>query len=69
MFSKELTVDEYSTKISDTDKEKTKELLKNYQQYIGQAFISGCSKNNTKVIGGFYSGYYKYPTLKVVHKS
>jgi len=60
---------EYSTKISDNDKEKTKELLRNYQKYIGEAFISGCSKNNKKVMGGFYTGFYKYPNLKVGYES
>jgi hypothetical protein len=56
---------EYSTKISSEDKIKTKELLRNYQKLIGDAFIYGCGKSNTKVMGGFFDSFYEYPNLKV----
>lgn len=58
---------EYSNKISSEDKEATKLLLKQYQQIIGKCFIEGIP--NKRIYGGFYTGFYKYPALKVGYES
>jgi len=58
---------EYDSKISEKDKKATIKALKDYQQVIGEAFTTNLK--DKKVMGGFYSGYYKYPALKVGYNS
>ncbi|WP_066502700.1 stalk domain-containing protein [Abyssisolibacter fermentans] len=58
---------EYSIKISEDDKEKTKELLTQFQKEI--ASVSMQALPNKKLIGEFYSDFYKYPNIKVGYNS
>lgn len=56
-----------SIKISDDDKEKTKELLKEYQENIAKVSIKHFPKK--KIRGGFYSGFYKYQYIRTGYES
>lgn len=58
---------EHSVKISDNDKDKTKKLLKEYQEKIAE--ISMKYFPDKKMEGGFYSGFYKYKYLRTGYKS
>ncbi|QSQ10499.1 hypothetical protein H0A61_02907 [Koleobacter methoxysyntrophicus] len=57
----------YSIKISDKDKKKTIELLKEFQKEIAE--IAFKALPGKKIMGGFYSGFYKYPSIKVGYES
>ncbi len=52
-----------SKKISVQDKEKTKELLKELQQNVAQTAFSLLPRK--KIQGGYYLGYFKYPSLQL----
>ena len=52
-----------SKKISVQDKEKTKELLKELQQNVAQTAFSLLPRK--KILGGYYLGYFKYPSLQL----
>lgn len=56
-----------SIKITDEDKESTKELLKKYQKNISEIAIK--SFPDKKIKGGFYSGFYKYKYLRTGYGS
>lgn len=57
------TLMESSIKISDSDKEKTKELLKDFQKEIAEVCIKVFP--NKKITGEYYDSWYRYPNLKV----
>lgn len=52
-----------SIKVTQVDKEATLQALKNYQYNIASMAIKYFS--NKKIWGGYYSGWYQYPTLRV----
>lgn len=56
-----------SIKISDNDKENTKELLKEYQKNVAQIAMKYFP--NKKIKGGFYSGFYKYQYIRTGYES
>lgn len=58
---------EHSVKISESDKEETKELLKDYQEKVAK--VSMKYFPDKKIQGGFYSGYYKYKYLRTGYES
>ncbi|HOV24760.1 MAG TPA: ankyrin repeat domain-containing protein [Pseudobacteroides sp.] len=58
---------QYSIKFNRTDKNKTIEILKNVQINIANDAFK-CFPNK-KFEGGYYSGFYKYPYLKVGYES
>jgi|GEM_PF-5259196 len=51
----------YSIKYSDTQKEETKKLLREYQQNIASIAIKALP--DKKIQGGYYHGGYKYPSI------
>jgi len=58
---------DHSIKISDSDKAKTKELLRGLQKNVAQEAIK--LTPNKKIAGGFYHGFYEYPNLRVGYKA
>jgi|GEM_PF-1815353 len=57
----------YSIKYDRTEKNKTIEILKDLQSKIANDAFK-CFPNK-KIMGGYYSGFYKYPNLKVGYES
>ncbi len=57
------TLMESSIKISDADKEETKELLKDFQREIAEVCIQVFPSK--KIKGEYYDSWYRYPNLKV----
>jgi hypothetical protein len=57
----------YSIKISDEDKKETLELLKELQINVARDAMKLFPKK--KIQGGYYSGFYKYPSLRVGYES
>lgn len=67
-FTTFLISDLDNSKISESDKEKTKELLKDYQEKVAEDVMK-CFPNE-KIKGGFYDNIYKYDYIRVdEHKS
>lgn len=57
----------YSHVISDEEKEETLRLLRDFQKSIYS--IASSTLPNAKIHGGFYDGFYRYPTIKVGYET